>query len=33
MEGGTAAIAPLVDKVLGEQVAHLKALIDTPAPE
>lgn len=28
IEGGTAAIAPLVDKVLGEQVSGLKALVD-----
>lgn len=28
IEGGTAAMAPLVDKVLGEQVAGLKAFVE-----
>jgi uncharacterized protein YndB with AHSA1/START domain len=31
MDGGSGAIAPMVDKVLGEQVAGLKALLDAPA--
>jgi uncharacterized protein YndB with AHSA1/START domain len=33
MGGGTAAIAPLVDKVLGQQVAGLKAFVDAPVAE
>lgn len=30
MEGGTAGIAPMVDKVLGEQVAGLKSALEAP---
>lgn len=32
MEGGFTALAPLVDGVLAQQIAGLKAVLETPAP-